>query len=100
AHHSGGCFKRCSNLDQWSRSDTRAGAGGAAPGAHAGNQFRPEGKEAALGGFGGVDRTATGEQEVALPAAGLAQPEKMGRAVNKASLEARRREAQVGGGAA
>ena len=99
AYHFGGHFARCSNLDQWSRSDTRAGAGGLTPGAGAEDEFGPEWKQAALDGLGRVDRAAAGQKERALPAARLAESEKMSCPIDKTPLKPGRREAEVRGGA-
>lgn len=98
-YHFGGRLKRCSNLDQWSRSDTRAGAGGPLPVADADDEFGPEWKQPALRGLGRVDRAAAGQEEGTLPAARLAESEKMSCPIDKTPLKPGRREAEVRGGA-
>jgi hypothetical protein len=99
AYHFGGRLKRCSNLDQWSRSDTRAGAGGPLPVADSDDEFGPQWKQPALGGLGRVDRAAAGQKKRALPAARLAESEQMSCPIDKTPLEPGRREAEVRGGA-
>ena len=69
------------------------------PGANADDEFGPEWKQPALRGLGRVDRAAAGQEEGTLPAARLAESEKMSCPIDKTPLEPGGREAEVGGGA-
>lgn len=57
------------------------------PGLSGFDQFGPEGEQTALRGFGGVDRAAIWQEEVALTAAGLAKAEQMAGAIQIALFE-------------
>ena len=87
--HFVGNFERRSNLDQRPLADSRAPAGGFAPGRAVRDKFRPEGKEAALDGLDGVDRAVGVLEEGALAvlAARFAQAALVAGTVNVAALE-------------
>lgn len=98
--HFGGCFESCSNLDQRALADAGAEARGLTPCAAGGYELGPEGEEAALGGFGGVNGAAVFKQEGTLAVAGLAEAKQMAGAVDVAAFELGGREAEEARGAA
>ncbi len=98
--HFGGCFEGCSNLDQRPLADAGAEARGLAPCAAGGDEFGPEGEEAALGRLGGMDGAAVFEKEGALAVAGFAESEQMAGAVDVAAFELRGVQSQEARGAA
>ena len=88
-----------SNLDHTALPDPDAGARPAELGSVVRQQLGPEGEQPALGGFHVMDRTTPAKQEWALPAARLAQPQKMRRPINKPAFKAISRHTKVRGGA-
>ncbi|MCX6624234.1 MAG: hypothetical protein NTY38_24865 [Acidobacteria bacterium] len=75
--HFAGCSNRCTDLNQSSRSDTGTESGLFGPFSGVFDEFRPEGIEAALGGFGGMNGAAALTKKVAAGMLGNTQTEKM-----------------------
>lgn len=83
-------LERRANLNQLSRSDTRAIPCGGVPRPLILDQLRPKREGSALGWFGRMNAAAMLEEEMTLRAARLAQPEQVRRAVHVLRFEFRR----------
>ena len=80
-------FESRTDLDQGTLADAGAIAGGFGPGAAVGDEFGPEGEEAALDGFHGVDGAATVMEEVTLSAFWFAEAQAVAGTDDVAVLE-------------
>jgi len=93
--HFVGGFERSSDLNQRSRSDTRASSAGIGPGVAIGDQYRPEGKQPTLRRLYRMDATARFSEEVALGVPRLPQSQPVPGAIDIVAFELRSRYLQV-----